>query len=117
MISEPLPNLVCPRIADIREAVCKRYSVTMAELLSEQRARYIARPRQIGMYLARRMTLRSLPEIGRQFGDRDHTTVMHAAKTVERLCAEDEEIAEDVLLLEISLTATARNRARVGLFA
>jgi chromosomal replication initiator protein len=70
-----------------------------ADLLSERRAREVARPRQIAMYLAKKMTPRSLPEIGRRFGKRDHTTVMHAVKKVEQLRAEDREIDSDVATL------------------
>lgn len=112
MRAEELPTLACPLMSEIRDAICRKYRVSMTELLSEQRGRHIVRPRQIGMYLARKMTLRSLPEIGRHFGNRDHATVMHATRRVEQLCAEDEEIAGDVLLLEIALRSAAHNRHR-----
>jgi chromosomal replication initiator protein len=66
---------------------------------SARRARSVARPRQIAMYLAKQLTSRSLPEIGRKFGGRDHTTVMHAVRKVEELNAKDSAFAEDVELL------------------
>jgi chromosomal replication initiator protein len=66
---------------------------------SARRARAVARPRQVAMYLAKQLTSRSLPEIGRRFGNRDHTTVMHAVKTVSDLMARDAGFAEDVELM------------------
>jgi chromosomal replication initiator protein len=66
---------------------------------SARRARAVARPRQVAMYLAKQLTQRSLPEIGRKFGGRDHTTVMHAVRKVEELCGIDNAFAEDVELL------------------
>jgi chromosomal replication initiator protein len=71
----------------------------MAEMTSSRRARVVARPRQVAMYLAKQLTSRSLPEIGRKFGGRDHTTVMHAVKKIEELAAIDRALAEDVELL------------------
>ena len=66
---------------------------------SARRARAVARPRQVAMYLAKQLTSRSLPEIGRKFGGRDHTTVMHAVKKVEQLCETDAGFADDVELM------------------
>ena len=66
---------------------------------SPRRSRSIARPRQVAMYLAKSITTRSLPEIGRKFGGRDHTTVIHAIKTIEEIMANDPGLAEDVELL------------------
>ena len=68
-------------------------------MFSARRARNIARPRQVAMYLAKTLTSLSYPEIGRQFGGRDHTTVMHAVRSIEGLVATDQGIAEDVSLL------------------
>jgi chromosomal replication initiator protein len=68
-------------------------------MFSARRARNIARPRQVAMYLAKTLTSFSYPEIGRQFGGRDHTTVMHAVRTIESLVSSDKRIAEDVQLL------------------
>ena len=71
----------------------------MAEMTSARRARAVARPRQVAMYLAKQLTSRSLPEIGRKFGGRDHTTVIHAVKKIEELIEGDSALAEDVELL------------------
>jgi chromosomal replication initiator protein len=70
---------------------------------SERRARAVARPRQVAMFLAKQLTQRSLPEIGRKFGGRDHTTVLHAVKKVEELMANDQGFAEDIELLRRTL--------------
>jgi chromosomal replication initiator protein len=86
-------------IDDIQRKVADYYGLKVSDLLSERRAREVARPRQIAMYLAKKMTPRSLPEIGRRFGKRDHTTVMHAVKRVEQLRADDREIDSDVATL------------------
>ena len=86
-------------IDEIQRKVADYYGLKVADLLSERRAREVARPRQIAMYIAKKMTPRSLPEIGRRFGKRDHTTVMHAVKKVEQLRAQDREIDSDVATL------------------
>ena len=65
-------------------------------MLSQRRSRPLARPRQIAMYLAKKLTTRSLPEIGRKFANRDHTTVIHAVKTIDKLCSSNEEIKKNV---------------------
>lgn len=83
-------------IDEIQRKVAEYYSVKLSDLLSARRAREVARPRQVAMYLAKRLTPRSLPEIGRKFGGRDHTTVMHAVKRIEELCASDSELEADV---------------------
>uniref|UniRef100_UPI003340E0EF chromosomal replication initiator protein DnaA n=1 Tax=Sandarakinorhabdus sp. TaxID=1916663 RepID=UPI003340E0EF len=86
-------------IDDIQRKVADYYGLKMAELLSERRSRDVARPRQIAMYLAKKLTPRSLPEIGRRFGNRDHTTVMHAVKKITELRGLDREIDSDVAIL------------------
>jgi len=86
-------------IEEIQRRVADYYHVKMTDLLSARRAREIARPRQIAMYLAKRLTPRSLPEIGRRFGNRDHTTVMHAVKRIDELRAADRELDADVAQL------------------
>ncbi len=86
-------------IDEIQKAVAEHFTIKMAEMTSSRRARIVARPRQVAMYLAKQLTSRSLPEIGRKFGGRDHTTVMHAVKRIEELIASDRAIAEDVELL------------------
>ena len=76
-------------IEDIQKRVAEHYGLRMADMLSARRARAVARPRQVAMYLAKQLTPRSLPEIGRKFGGRDHTTVMHAIRRIEELRAVD----------------------------
>jgi len=73
----------------IQRAVCDEFRVTLTDMVSKRRARAIARPRQVAMYLSKKMTKRSLPDIGRRFGGRDHTTVMHAVKRIDSLRLED----------------------------
>lgn len=74
------------KIKTIQRFVAKKYNVSRADILSIRRTINLVRPRQVAMYLAKKLTLKSLPEIGRGFGDRDHTTVMHAIRKIERLC-------------------------------
>ena len=76
-------------IDEIQKRVAEHFNIKMAEMTSSRRARAVARPRQVAMYLAKQLTSRSLPEIGRKFGGRDHTTVMHAVKKIEELIASD----------------------------
>ncbi len=85
-----------PTVDSIQRATAKHFSISLDELLSKRRARAIARPRQIAMYLAKQLTTRSLPDIGRRFGGRDHTTVIHAIKRIEALKAEDDGVRADV---------------------
>ncbi len=92
-------------IDEIQRKVAEHYHLKMTDLLSARRAREVARPRQVAMYLAKKLTPRSLPEIGRRFGGRDHTTVMHAVKRIEELRAVDREIDGDVALLTRLLDA------------
>ena len=75
-------------IEDIQRKTAEFYKLDVKDFYSPQRARRVARPRQVAMYLARKLTTRSLPEIGRRFGGRDHTTVLHACRRIEALCAE-----------------------------
>ena len=89
----------------IQNTVANFFNITLAEMLSQRRSRPLARPRQIAMYLAKKMTTRSLPEIGRRFANRDHTTVIHAVKTITRLSEKDDEMRKNIeqlrnLLLE-----------------
>ena len=78
-----------PTVDKIQRAVAKQFGISMEEMLSKRRARAIARPRQAAMYLSKMLTTRSLPDIGRRFGGRDHTTVIHAVKRIDKLRAED----------------------------
>lgn len=86
-------------IAEIQASVARYFRVTAVEMISERRAVAIARPRQIAMYLAKRLTTRSLPEIGRKFGNRDHSTVIHAVRRIEELRGLDCEIDSAVRTL------------------
>jgi chromosomal replication initiator protein len=86
-------------IDDIQRKVAEYYNLRMSDMLSARRSRVVARPRQIAMYLSKQLTPRSLPEIGRRFGGRDHTTVMHAVKKIEELRAIDASLSEDIDLL------------------
>ena len=86
-------------IEEIQKRVAEHFNIRIADMHSARRARSVARPRQVAMYLAKQLTSRSLPEIGRKFGGRDHTTVMHAVKKVDELRDIDSSFAEDVELL------------------
>ncbi len=92
-------------IDEIQRKVSDHYRIRHAEMMSARRAREVARPRQIAMYLAKQLTPRSLPEIGRRFGGRDHTTVIHAVKQIEKLRKADAELDADVRLLLRQLEA------------
>jgi len=91
-------------IDEIQRKVAEHYNIRMADMHSARRARNVARPRQVAMYLAKQLTARSLPEIGRKFGGRDHTTVMHAVRKVEELMTSDAQIAQDVEIVRRALT-------------
>ncbi|MBL8574686.1 MAG: chromosomal replication initiator protein DnaA [Hyphomicrobiaceae bacterium] len=88
------------KIEDIQRIVTSHYNVSKADLLSARRTRTVVRPRQIAMYLAKVMTPRSLPEIGRRFGGRDHTTVLHAVRKIEEMVGADRGFADEVELLK-----------------
>ena len=90
-------------IEEIQRRVAEHYNIKLSEMSSERRARAVARPRQVAMFLSKQLTSRSLPEIGRKFGGRDHTTVMHAVRRIEELRQSDAAIAEDVNLLKRTL--------------
>ncbi len=84
----------------IQNAVSNYFNISLSEMLSQRRSRPLARPRQIAMYLAKKMTTRSLPEIGRRFANRDHTTVIHAVKTITRLSEQDEEMKKNIIQIK-----------------
>jgi chromosomal replication initiator protein len=86
-------------IDDIQRRVAEHWNMRLTDMTSARRARSVARPRQVAMYLAKQLTTRSLPEIGRKFGNRDHTTVMHAVARVTELIQRDAAFAEDVEML------------------
>jgi len=86
-------------VDEIQQRVAAHYNIKLAEMSSPRRARSVARPRQVAMYLAKQLTTLSLPQIGKRFGNRDHTTVMHAVSRVGELMTRDAVFAEDVELL------------------
>jgi chromosomal replication initiator protein len=86
-------------IDEIQSKVSDHYRIRKAEMTSARRAREVARPRQVAMYLSKQLTPRSLPEIGRRFGGRDHTTVIHAVRQIEKLRQSDAELDADIRLL------------------
>jgi chromosomal replication initiator protein len=88
------------QIEDILKTVSRHFKIPRTDLLSARRSRDIVRPRQIAMYLAKSLTSRSLPEIGRRFGGRDHTTVLHSVRKVEQLMQDDGNLAQEVELLK-----------------
>jgi chromosomal replication initiator protein len=91
------------KIEDIQRIVARHYSVSRSDLLSSRRTANVVRPRQVAMYLAKTMTLRSLPEIGRRFGGRDHTTVLHAVRKIEHLVGNDATLANEIESLKREL--------------
>ncbi len=91
-------------IDEIQRKVAEHYNLRLTDMHSARRARNVARPRQVAMYLSKLLTARSLPEIGRKFGGRDHTTVMHAIRKVEELMDDDAQIAQDVEVVRRALT-------------
>jgi chromosomal replication initiator protein len=91
------------KIEDIQRVVARQYNVSRADLLSSRRTANVVRPRQVAMYLAKTLTLRSLPEIGRRFGGRDHTTVLHAVRKIENLVGNDHALAEEIEILKRQL--------------
>lgn len=104
-------------IADIQNRVCARFGTRLSEMLSDRRTAMIVRPRQIAMYLAKELTPRSLPTIGRMFG-RDHTTVIHAVHQIEKLRATDPGLDDHVrcLLAELAPAREAEEAGQIGLF-
>uniref|UniRef100_UPI001CD63930 chromosomal replication initiator protein DnaA n=1 Tax=Xinfangfangia pollutisoli TaxID=2865960 RepID=UPI001CD63930 len=87
-------------IEEIQRKVAEHYNVRLSDMIGPKRLRTIARPRQVAMYLAKQLTSRSLPEIGRRFGGRDHTTIMHGVRKIEELKAIDSQLADDLQLLK-----------------
>lgn len=91
------------KIEDIQRVVARQYNVSRSDLLSSRRTANVVRPRQVAMYLAKTLTLRSLPEIGRRFGGRDHTTVLHAVRKIEALVGKDTTLNDEVEALKRQL--------------
>ena len=90
-------------IEEIQKKVADYFSIRLSDMSSPRRARAVARPRQIAMYLSKQLTSKSLPEIGRTFGGRDHTTVMHAVNRIDELSIEDSLLSDDIELLKRTL--------------
>ncbi len=86
-------------IEEIQRKVAEHYNIRLSDMIGPKRLRTIARPRQVAMYLAKQLTPRSLPEIGRRFGGRDHTTIMHGVRKIEELMTTDSQLADDLQLL------------------
>ncbi len=87
-------------VDEIQKKVAHHFNIKIADMFSARRSRQIARPRQIAMYLAKNLTSMSYPEIGKRFGNRDHTTIMHAVRKVEELMEQDAGLCDDVNLLK-----------------
>ena len=92
-------------VEEIQRKVSEHYNIRLSDMIGPKRLRTYARPRQIAMFLSKQLTSRSLPEIGRRFGGRDHTTVMHGVRRIEELKAQDGQIAEDLEMLRRALEA------------
>jgi chromosomal replication initiator protein len=92
-------------IEEIQRRVSEHYNIRLSDIIGPKRVRSYARPRQVAMYLCKQLTSRSLPEIGRRFGGRDHTTVMHGVRRIEELRVQDGQIAEDIEMLRRTLEA------------
>ncbi len=100
------------KIEDIQRVVARQYNVSRADLLSSRRTANVVRPRQVAMYLAKTLTLRSLPEIGRRFGGRDHTTVLHAVRKIETLVNTDTALAEEIEIAQAPIAGVGILPAR-----
>lgn len=102
------PVMRRPTVLEIQKVVTEHYRVPRREFLSDRRTRSLVRARQVAMFLAKKLTLRSLPEIGRNFGGRDHTTVLHAVRKIENEITENPELAEEILELQKMVDAGAQ---------
>lgn len=99
-----------PTVETVQRFICARYGISMLELLSMRRTANIVRPRQIAMYLAKVLTIRSLPEIGRRFNGKDHTTVLHAVRKIGLLMEESAEFAAEIEQLQAQIAAEAQSK-------
>jgi chromosomal replication initiator protein len=87
-------------IEEIQRKVAEHYNIRLSDMIGPKRVRTIARPRQIAMYLSKQLTSRSLPDIGRRFGGRDHTTIMHGVRKIEELMTGDSQLSDDLQMLK-----------------
>lgn len=97
-------------IPEIQRAVAKDYNIQLKYMLSQRRQASIVLPRQVAMYLAKEMTPATLPSIGRKFGDRDHTTIMHGVRKIARLCAEDAVLCARIEAIKTQITERHNER-------
>ena len=93
----------------IQTTVCKFFKISKNEMLSSRRSRYLVRPRQTAIYLTKILTSKSLPEIGREFSNRDHTTIIHSVKTIEKLIKDDDELANNINNLKSQILYNRQN--------
>ncbi len=93
----------------IQTLVCKFFKISKNEMLSSRRSRYLVRPRQTAIYLTKILTSKSLPEIGREFSNRDHTTIIHSVKTIEKLKERDSEMANNISKLKNQILYNKEN--------
>ena len=93
----------------IQSTVCKFFKISKNEMLSSRRSRYLVRPRQTAIYLTKILTSKSLPEIGREFSNRDHTTIIHSVKTIEKLKEKDPEMTNNINNLKNQILYTKEN--------
>ena len=93
----------------IQSTVCKFYKISKNEMLSSRRSRYLVRPRQTAIYLTKILTSKSLPEIGREFSNRDHTTIIHSEKTIEKLKKDNTELNNNIDLLKNKILYNKEN--------
>lgn len=93
-----------PKVADIQRVVAEAYSTTVTDIISARRTASVVRPRQVAMFLARTLTLKSMPELGHHFGGRDHTTILHAVRKIADLIDHDKALAAEIADLSAKLT-------------
>ena len=93
----------------IQTTVCKFFKLSKNEMLSSRRSRYLVRPRQTAIYLTKILTSKSLPEIGREFSNRDHTTIIHSVKTIEKLKKNDLELSNNIDILKNKILYNKNN--------
>ncbi|HMI55174.1 MAG TPA: helix-turn-helix domain-containing protein [Gemmatimonadaceae bacterium] len=104
VVVEDAPDPKGPSVKDIKRCVAQHFNLSLRDLESPRRFAKIVKPRQIAFYLARKLTNRSLPDIGRRFGGKDHTTILHACKLIERNMQTDPQLVQTVRCLEEQLT-------------
>lgn len=101
----PIVMISRNKVEQIKRIICKRYGISKAEIESNTRKAKVVRPRQIGMFIARKYTTHSFPEIGRRFGGRDHTTILYACAKIEKLAAADASLASQIAEIRAEIPA------------